>query len=235
MFAARKTPVVAAANGRVTRVDETTIGGKVVWVKAENRDYTLYYAHLDSQLVKDGDRVQIGDTLGLMGNTGNARTTSPHLHFGVYTFSGPVDPLPFVNPDQGQPEKIIAPITMVGELGRSISAPTKIFNEPDDNSIPNAEIEPNTLFRIEAASSSWYKMILPDGRQGYVRYRSVDDIEKPLRRLAVKTNLPLLDRPDSLAAKKTSIPSGETVDILANFNDYYFIATRDKINGWITK
>ena len=48
IFAARGTPVVAAADGRVTRVTETAIGGKVVWVKVKDRDYTLYYAHLDS-------------------------------------------------------------------------------------------------------------------------------------------------------------------------------------------
>jgi murein DD-endopeptidase MepM/ murein hydrolase activator NlpD len=34
----------------------------------------------------------------LIGNTGNARTTPAHLHFGIYGFGGAVDPLPFVNP-----------------------------------------------------------------------------------------------------------------------------------------
>jgi len=37
-----------------------------------------------------------GDTLGFVGNTGNARNTLPHLHFGIYTGNGAIDPLPFI-------------------------------------------------------------------------------------------------------------------------------------------
>ena len=38
-----------------------------------------------------------GDTLGLIGNTGNAKYTPSHLHFGIYTFGGAIDPWPFIN------------------------------------------------------------------------------------------------------------------------------------------
>src|SRR5690606_6321435 len=84
IFAPRGTPVLAAAEGTVSRVRETPRGGKVVWLRDEARGQNLYYAHLDSQLVAGGERVRVGDTLGLVGNTGNARTTPPHLHFGIY-------------------------------------------------------------------------------------------------------------------------------------------------------
>lgn len=95
IFAPRGTPALAAAEGYVTRVRETARGGRVVWVRDERRGLSLYYAHLDRQLVQAGDRVEIGDTIGLIGNTGNARSTPPHLHFGVYQ-NGPLDPRPWV-------------------------------------------------------------------------------------------------------------------------------------------
>lgn len=98
IFAPRKTPVVAAADGYVTRVAEGGIGGKTVWMRASKHNIHLYYAHLDEQHVSDGQSVKTGDTLGTVGNTGNAKFTPPHLHFGVYTSGGPIDPLPFVNP-----------------------------------------------------------------------------------------------------------------------------------------
>lgn len=97
IFATKLTPVVAAADGYISRVAEGGIGGKTVSLRPTSRDISLYYAHLDTQLVEEGQDVKKGDTLGLVGNTGNAKFTPPHLHFGVYTFGGAVDPFPFVN------------------------------------------------------------------------------------------------------------------------------------------
>jgi len=93
IFAPRGTPVLSATSGRVTRVRNTEIGGKVVWVRDSDEPNSVYYAHLDSQVVRDGAQVTKGTLLGFVGNTGNARTTPPHLHFGVYRRrEGPVDP-----------------------------------------------------------------------------------------------------------------------------------------------
>ena len=92
---------MAAAPGTVTRVNETNLGGKVVWLR-DTLGNSLYYAHLDSQAVSSGMQVNIGDTLGFVGNTGNARTTPPHLHFGVYRRGeGPVDPWWFLHRPRG--------------------------------------------------------------------------------------------------------------------------------------
>jgi murein DD-endopeptidase MepM/ murein hydrolase activator NlpD len=98
IFAPKHTPAVAAADGYVTGVKDGGIGGKVVWLRVKDRNITLYYAHLDKQLVEEGQEVKKGHTLGLVGNTGNAKNTPSHLHFGIYTAGGPVDPYPFVNP-----------------------------------------------------------------------------------------------------------------------------------------
>jgi peptidoglycan LD-endopeptidase LytH len=97
IFAPRRTPVLAAAGGVVTSVGTNNLGGNVVWLWDPRRGHTHYYAHLDSQAVSAGQAVQAGDVLGYVGNTGNARATAPHLHFGIYARGeGPIDPLPFV-------------------------------------------------------------------------------------------------------------------------------------------
>lgn len=98
IFAPRGTPAVAAVDARVSRVQQTGRGGNVVWLKPLFGNLRLYYAHLDSQAVKPGQYVFAGETIGTVGNTGNARTTPPHLHFGVYVRrrGGAWDPYPFL-------------------------------------------------------------------------------------------------------------------------------------------
>jgi len=97
IFAPRNTAVVAAAGGLVTQVGTSTLGGNVVWIWDAGRQQSHYYAHLHTQAVAPGDLVDAGAVVGYVGNSGNARTTLPHLHFGIYSRGeGPIDPLPFV-------------------------------------------------------------------------------------------------------------------------------------------
>ena len=99
IFAARGTAVVAVSNG-VARQDTNALGGNVIWLEEGLVGGTrYYYAHLDSWEISRSARVKEGDVLGYVGNTGNARTTSPHLHFGVYD-RGAIDPAPFLQPDE---------------------------------------------------------------------------------------------------------------------------------------
>jgi murein DD-endopeptidase MepM/ murein hydrolase activator NlpD len=84
IFAARGTPVLAATDGWITRVETTRVGGKVVWMQPLFGNMRVYYAHLEEQWVAPGEFVLAGQRLGSVGNTGNAITTPPHLHFGVY-------------------------------------------------------------------------------------------------------------------------------------------------------
>jgi peptidoglycan LD-endopeptidase LytH len=84
IFAARGTPVLAATDGWVTRVETTRVGGNVVWMQPLFGNMRVYYAHLHEQWVEPGEFVLAGQPLGAVGNTGNAVTTPPHLHFGVY-------------------------------------------------------------------------------------------------------------------------------------------------------
>jgi murein DD-endopeptidase MepM/ murein hydrolase activator NlpD len=98
IFARRGTPVLAAAGGIVSSVGTNGLGGNVVWIARPGRREMHYYAHLDQQLVRPGTLVEAGDAIGTVGNTGNAKRTAPHLHFGIYAAGGPVDPLPYIAP-----------------------------------------------------------------------------------------------------------------------------------------
>ena len=96
IFADRGTPVVAATSGRIRFTGEKGLGGKQVWLRDGQRRQSLYYAHLDS-IIPGLSKVEKGDTLGFVGNTGNAKTTPPHLHFGIYKSNlGALDPIGFV-------------------------------------------------------------------------------------------------------------------------------------------
>lgn len=97
IFAARGTPVVSATRGVVNAIREGDLGGRQVWVMGPGRQ-RHYYAHLDrwEPTLAVGDLVREGDVLGEVGDTGNARGTPPHLHYGVYGPEGAIDPLPLI-------------------------------------------------------------------------------------------------------------------------------------------
>ncbi|HKP82773.1 MAG TPA: M23 family metallopeptidase [Pyrinomonadaceae bacterium] len=97
IFAPRGTPILSATNGFIYKIGENNLGGQTVWViGAGGRVY--YYAHLDSYAkgIEVGDRVTTRTVLGYVGTTGNAQGTPPHLHFGVYTTTGAINPLPLL-------------------------------------------------------------------------------------------------------------------------------------------
>jgi murein DD-endopeptidase MepM/ murein hydrolase activator NlpD len=98
IFAGRGTPVLAATEGIVLRVGTNRLGGQVVWVLGPGGQ-RHYYAHLDSYGdVHPGMRVDAGKILGYVGNTGNAAATPSHLHYGIYTAQGAINPYPFLHP-----------------------------------------------------------------------------------------------------------------------------------------
>ena len=105
IFASRHTQVTAPSNSRVNRVGEGKIGGKYVWLYDSKRAMYLYFAHLETQEVTPRTRVVAGQIIGTVGNSGNARYTRPHLHFGIYR-NGPIDPWHFIAEINIEPDKI---------------------------------------------------------------------------------------------------------------------------------
>jgi murein DD-endopeptidase MepM/ murein hydrolase activator NlpD len=96
IFAKKGTPIVAISDGIIVKKGSTPRGGKILWLKSSNHPWLIYYAHLDRHHVRSGQIVKKGQVLGTVGNTGNARYTPSHLHFGIYTLMGAVNPLPYV-------------------------------------------------------------------------------------------------------------------------------------------
>ena len=97
IFAPRGTPVRSATEGIVTHVGENDLGGKVVFILGAG-GRTYYYAHLDrhEEDLSAGDLVTTNAVIGYVGNTGNARATSPHLHFAIFGTDGAINPLPLL-------------------------------------------------------------------------------------------------------------------------------------------
>ena len=96
IHARKGTPVVALCDGIIVEKDHTLIGGKTLWLRSSAHGWKAYYAHLDKQYVKEGQYVKKGQVIGTVGNTGNARATPPHLHFGIAGGDGSVNPYPYV-------------------------------------------------------------------------------------------------------------------------------------------
>ena len=97
IFAKRGTPVLSATRGVVSSVNDYGIGGKHVWVIGPGGE-RHYYAHLDGFApgIARFDLVEVGGLLGFVGDTGNARGTPPHLHYGIYAMSGAYNPWPLL-------------------------------------------------------------------------------------------------------------------------------------------
>lgn len=89
------TPIHATGAGVVERVLNYDPGyGNAVIIRHSNGFYSMY-AHLYRATVKQGQTIQRGDQIGLMGRTG--RVTGTHLHYEIWVGeSRRVDPLPFV-------------------------------------------------------------------------------------------------------------------------------------------
>ncbi|MDR0408856.1 MAG: M23 family metallopeptidase [Spirochaetaceae bacterium] len=88
-------PIVATADGQVVTVDYDAIGfGNYVIIRHKHGFYTRY-GHMLSFKVRTGQRVQQGEVIGYIGNTG--RSTGPHVHYEVHIGSDVVDPYKFLN------------------------------------------------------------------------------------------------------------------------------------------
>ena len=95
IFATRGTAVTSTTRGVVGAVREGGLGGRQVWVRGPGLE-NHYYAHLDgwAEHLSQGDVVLPGDVLGFVGDSGNARGTPTHLHYGIYGDDGALDPMP---------------------------------------------------------------------------------------------------------------------------------------------
>ncbi len=174
IFAARGTPVLSASDGVVIDVGENRLGGRVVWVLDSSRGVRLYYAHLEEQLARTGAVVRTGDTLGTVGNTGNARTTAPHLHFGIYARGeGALDPDAFIRPVSGPPERSEVKTSALGELART-RRPVALRASPSDTAPTVERLPRGSVVRVEGTLGSWIRTSTPGQPTAFVEARELD-------------------------------------------------------------
>jgi len=105
IFAPMGAPLLAVADGTLFRVGWNDVGGNRLWVR-DGAGNEFYYAHLSafSPLAQEGAQVNAGDVIGFVGNTGDAITTPPHLHFEIHPrellwmgYDGVIDPYPYLS------------------------------------------------------------------------------------------------------------------------------------------
>lgn len=168
IFAPRGTPVVAATSGRVTSTGNKGLGGKQVWVRDRKRGNSLYYAHLDSIIATPGMAVSPGDTLGLVGNTGNARTTPPHLHFGIYKgYRGAVNPFHYV----AEAERPELPAFAADNLPDFLvvkSSRANLRTGPSTKFPIIGQTSSRDTLRLLGRTEGWYHINSPDNKKSFI-------------------------------------------------------------------
>lgn len=96
IFAARGTPIQSTTQGIVRKVGENNLGGRVVVIVGPG-GAGHYYAHLEDYAnIAPNDWVNAGDIIGYVGDSGNAKGTPPHVHYGIYINGSAVNPYPFL-------------------------------------------------------------------------------------------------------------------------------------------
>lgn len=233
IFVPRGTPAVAAAAGVVGGNQRNNLGGKVVWIADAEDRAGLYYAHLDSQLVQPGQRVRPGDTVGLVGNTGNARTTVPQLHFGIYVQgAGAVNPYWYIAPPRGELEPPSASLARLGERVRvrrstvlrgvaafpaaaaTADSAARTSRRGAGQALPLAR---ETTMRVAGVARDDYRVRLPDGTAGYVAARVVEPTTEPLRTVRLAAGTALRDLPTPAGIVMGALPSDSALPIYGRF------------------
>jgi murein DD-endopeptidase MepM/ murein hydrolase activator NlpD len=104
VFAAFGAPVLAVADGELSKVGTLPISGNRLWLTSDAGD-EFFYAHLSafSPAAVNGRRVKAGQVIGFTGNTGDAEPTPPHVHFEIHPGGGDaIDPHPILLAWQGR-------------------------------------------------------------------------------------------------------------------------------------
>jgi peptidoglycan LD-endopeptidase LytH len=231
IFAPRLTPVLAVADG-TARTGTNGLGGKVVWLRGGVFGASFYYAHLEEWAFAGTARVRAGDVVGYVGNSGNAHTTSPHLHFGIYD-GGAIDPLPFIRGDDPVPPPAPGAAQWLAETIRVTSPRTALRAGRHPTATAIAELRRATVARVLALSGSAVRLTLPDGSQGYVDRRAVAVASTPLRRQQLAAGTSLRERPLAQAPIHTVIDQTVTADVVGEFNGFALVQAPALRPGWL--
>lgn len=172
IFADKGTPVVAVSDGRIASTSDGGLGGKQVWLTDGLFGKRVYYAHLDSIAVLAGKRVKTGDTLGFVGNTGNAITTPPHLHFGIYRKRVAVNPFPYIK---------MSDVQQVNDTCKILKAivsknRTELRKGPAEVFEKLATIKKNDTVLVMGKNKKWFHIQTLDSLKGFVNQSFLEEL-----------------------------------------------------------
>ncbi|GHB85830.1 M23 family metallopeptidase [Persicitalea jodogahamensis] len=237
IFASRGTPALAAIDGFVSRVGTNGLGGNVIFLSDQSHGLNLYYAHLDSFNVTSGKRVKLGDTLGFVGNTGNARTTGPHLHFGIYQSGGrgAIDPLPFIRLGLGEPKQKLPDADELGDTARVVTN-TRLRLTPENKSETVESLDRNQVVLVLGGSGGWLRVRTPGETEGYLPASAVRDIGPSIRKAKLAPATPIYDEAFPDAAVYQVLNESAVLTVLGTSGDFELVEL-DKAGtkGWIRK
>jgi murein DD-endopeptidase MepM/ murein hydrolase activator NlpD len=234
IFAKRHTPVIAPSRAFVRRVKESDIGGLNIWLHDAERGLHMYFAHLQTQDVKLNTYVEPGQRIGTVGNTGNARRTPPHLHFGIYVSGeGPVDPVNFIKKINSTPKEITADMAMLGQWARSKQVSVSLKASANSRSDEIARLNLHSAMKVQAASDNSYRVLLPDGLSGYVPFHNIESITESLETQQDDLIHEVREAPMEQAAVMERINGGERFAVLGKFAGFWLVRTHKEKLGWL--
>ena len=232
IFAPRGTPVIAVANG-LAMPRTSRLGGKTVWLRSTNASY--YYAHLDRVAVSAFARVKTGDLLGYIGNTGNARSTAPHLHFGIYRRSaGAVDPLPLLR--SWRLARAVAGWEFAPHEARVAATRLNVRAAPGLDAPVLRHAERGTWLHARAAAAEWTRVSFADGGHGWVASRYREPLEAPLYDWRLRVPALLREAPARDSAGLARLDAGSVLEVLGTADDYLYVRLADGgLTAWAAR
>jgi peptidoglycan LD-endopeptidase LytH len=215
IFSKKGTPILAVEDGVISQVGTNNLGGKVVWQRLGLFGQSIYYAHLDSQTVSAGQNVKKGDVVGFMGNTGNAKYTPSHLHFGIYTGSGAIDPILYILKRDTIPPKM------------------KLSEKYLGNEVIGKNENSQTPVNVLSVSS---------GAINYTDYLgNIQNVNQLTINSLVKTRYKpspivqnIIDEPSAEGVPISKFNADENFMILGYLDNYLYVEQND-VKGWILK
>ena len=228
IFAPRHTPIISPSDGIVRFAGQKGLGGRVVWLRDQSKSRTIYFAHLQSIFVETGDLIEKGDTVGTVGNTGNARTTPPHLHFGIYQ-RGPIDPLYFVANQKPKLNKIRANVDLVGNFGR-LNRPQQITSSSGDTTFV---LPRHQIVNIEAAFDNQYRILFSDSQYGNINARYIEPADAPINSLDAFVGH-FLYQPAENSIILDSVDTPTAYEVLGVDQNYRLVQNSNNQIGWVS-
>lgn len=180
IFAEKGTPVLAVVDGEIFHRGVDNLGGNVVWQWDPDRRLRIYYAHLEDWAVRSGERVKQGEVVGWVGNTGNAITTPPHLHFGVFD-PRPVDPFPFIDDQVRPPSPLPLGPHELGSWARVRRKSLELKDGLGTQALVRRVLPQHTALTVIASLPGGHQVALADGERGYVQSDALEPATSALR------------------------------------------------------